>query len=340
MKSTPKKRATIVGMFILVGLLFLLAGILTIGNLHSTFSRKVAVSAVFDDVNGLQAGNNVWFSGVKIGTVKKLSFYGDSRVLVDMRLEEKSQQYIRKDARAKISTDGLIGNKIIVIYGGTQAAGAVEDGDALSIENQVSTEEMMGVLQENNRNLLKITNDFKVVSEKIASGQGSLGKLIQDESLYNSMNATMASLKRSSGNAEQLTAAVADYSAKLNKEGTLANELVSDTLLFSQIQASAQQLQQTMVIATAAADYLKSTTISMSKAAEQLNDKDSPAGVLLNDEQAATHLKGTLKNLESGSQKLDEDLRALQDNFLFRRYFKKQRKAAEKAAKQNDTIPN
>ena len=336
MKTTPKRRATIVGLFIFLGLIFLLAGILTIGNLHSTFSRKVAVTAVFDDVNGLQAGNNVWFSGVKIGTVKKLSFYGDSRVLVEMRLEEKSQQYIRKDAKAKISTDGLIGNKIIVIYGGTQASPQVEDGDALGIENQTSTEEMMNVLQENNRNLLKITTDFKNVSSKIASGEGSLGKLIQDESLYRSMDATMASLKRSSNHAEQLTAAVADYSSKLNKEGTLANELVTDTVLFSQIQASARQLQQTMVIATAAADYLKTTTISMSKAAENLNEKDSPAGLLLNDEQAAANLKGTLKNLESGSKKLDEDLRALQDNFLLRRYFKKKRKAEARG----DTMPN
>lgn len=337
MKTTPKKRATIVGLFIFLGLIFLLAGILTIGNLHSTFTKKVAVTAVFDDVNGLQAGNNVWFSGVKVGTVKKLSFYGNSQVLVEMRLEEKTQQYIRKDAKAKISTDGLIGNKIIVIYGGTPTAASVEDGDALGIEAQVSTEEMLDVLQENNKNLLQITTDFKAVSSKIASGQGSIGKLIQDESLYRSMDATMASLKRSSDNAEQLTKAVATYSSKLNKEGTLANELVTDTLLFSQIQASARQLQQTMVIATAAADYLKTTTANMSKATENLNQKDSPAGVLLNDEQAAAHLKGTLKNLESGSKKLDEDLRALQDNFLLRRYFKKKKKAEAKAA---DTIPN
>ena len=336
MQTTPKKRAVIVGLFIFLGILFLLGGILTIGNLHSTFSRKVEVTAVFDDVNGLQAGNNVWFSGVKIGTVKKLSFYGDSRVLVEMKLEEKTQQYIRKDAKAKISTDGLIGNKIIVIYGGTQAAGPVEDGDALGIENQVSTEEMMNVLQENNRNLLQITTDFKAVSSKIASGQGSLGKLIQDESLYKTMDATMASLQRSSVNAEKLTAAVADYGSKLNKEGTLANDLVTDTTVFSSVQASVKQLEQTMVLATAAADYLKSTTSNLNKATQNLDNKNTPVGMLLNDEQAAAHLKGTLKNLETGSKKLDEDLRAVQDNFLLRRYFKKKKKAEAKG----DTIPD
>jgi phospholipid/cholesterol/gamma-HCH transport system substrate-binding protein len=336
MQTTPKKRAVIVGSFIFLGLLFLLGGILTIGNLHSTFSRKVEITAIFDDVNGLQAGNNVWFSGVKIGTVKKLSFYGDSKVLVEMKLDEKLQPYIRKDAKAKISTDGLIGNKLIIIYGGTQSAAAVEDGDALGIEDQVSTEEMMDVLQENNRNLLQITTDFKAVSSKIASGQGSLGKLIQDESLYRSMDATMNSLQRSSVNAEKLTAAVADYGQKLNKEGTLANDLVTDTTVFSSVQASVRQLEKTMVIATAAADYLKTTTSNMSKATDKLGDKNTPVGVLLNDEQAAANLKGTLKNLESGSEKLDQDLRALQDNFLLRRYFKKKKKAEARG----DTLPN
>jgi len=46
-----------------------------IGNLHATFKKKMKVVAFFDDVGGLQTGNNVWFSGVKIGTVRKLHFY-------------------------------------------------------------------------------------------------------------------------------------------------------------------------------------------------------------------------------------------------------------------------
>jgi phospholipid/cholesterol/gamma-HCH transport system substrate-binding protein len=153
MNSEPNKRVIIVGLFIVLGLVFLIAGILAIGNLHSTFVKKIHVTAIFEDVNGLQAGNNVWFSGVKIGTVNKLSFYGKSQVRVIIKIDEKSQQYVRKDAKVKISTDGLIGNKIVVIYGGTSLASPVEDGDTLGIEASVSSEEMMTTLQENNRNL-------------------------------------------------------------------------------------------------------------------------------------------------------------------------------------------
>ena len=57
MKSEPNKRAIIVGLFIVLGLVFLLAGILAIGNLHSTFVRKIHLTAIFEDVNGLRAEN-------------------------------------------------------------------------------------------------------------------------------------------------------------------------------------------------------------------------------------------------------------------------------------------
>src|SRR5215217_4965975 len=98
MTTNSNRRAIIVGLFIFIGIIFLLAGILTIGNLHTTFTKKIVVTTIFDDVNGLQSGNNVWFSGVKIGTVNKMNFYGKSSVRVLMKIDEKAQQYIRKDA--------------------------------------------------------------------------------------------------------------------------------------------------------------------------------------------------------------------------------------------------
>lgn len=329
MISEPNKRAVTVGIFIVVGLVFLLSGILAVGNLHSTFVKKIEVTTVFDDVNGLQSGNNVWFSGVKIGTVKRLSFYGKSQVRVVLKIDEKAQQYIRKDAKAKISTDGLIGNKIIVIYGGTSLAQAVEDGDTLGIEKMISTDEMMSTLQQNNSNLLAITTDFKTISKKLVDGEGSLGKILKDESLYNSLGVTLASLERSSAHAEKLTASISDYGTKLNRKGALANDLVTDTTIFKDVQASVRQLKQLTIAAGEATDNLKSASNNVNIATSKLDNQNSPLGVLLYDEASAAHLKATLKNLEGGSQKLDEDLRAVQDNFLLRRYFKKKRKAEE-----------
>ena len=334
MQAKPNRRAIIVGLFIFIGMLVLLAGILTVGNLHSTFVKKIGVTVLFDNVNGLQAGNNIWFSGVKIGTVKKMSFFGESQVKVQLKIDEKAQQYIRRDAKVKIGTDGLIGNKIIVIYGGTPHSAQVEDGDTLGIERSVSSDEMMAVLQQNNQNLLAITADFKSISHKLASDEGSIGKLLKDESLYNSLGTTLASLQRSSANAEKLTASVSGFGEKLNRKGSLANDLVSDTTIFRNVQSASRQLKQLTASASESVEKLKAASASVGKATAQLDNPNTPLGVLLYDENSAAHLKSTLGSLDGGAQKLDENLRALQSNFLFRRYFKKKKKAEEAAAKQ------
>ena len=105
MNTSPNKRAITVGVFVVLGLVFLTAGVLVIGNIHQTFTRKLRVTSLFDDVNGLQKGSNIWFSGVKIGTVKQVDFFGVSQVKVIMNIDREAQPYIRKDAKVKISTE-------------------------------------------------------------------------------------------------------------------------------------------------------------------------------------------------------------------------------------------
>ena len=169
MKSSSYTRAVIVGIFIFIGIAIFILAVFTLGNQHKTFEKSIIVKAIFDDVNGLQKGNNVWFSGVKVGTIKKVILSGNERVEVGINIDEKSHQFIPKDAKVKVSTDGLIGNKIIVIYGGTLQAPKVENGNVLKVEKLPGTDEMFNTLAKNNDNLLQITNDFKMISKRIIS---------------------------------------------------------------------------------------------------------------------------------------------------------------------------
>ena len=238
MNESSNKRAVIVGIFIFLGLLFLIIGILSIGNLHETFKKKVRVVALFDDVSGLQTGNNIWFSGVKIGTVSNLQFYSQRKVKVEMKVENKALPYIHKDAFVKISTDGLIGNKILIIYGGSSRIPPVEDGDTLGVEKTFTSEDMINTLQENNKNFLSITNDFKAISNKLAHGDGTAGKLLNDNDVYSHIDAATLSLQNTSAKAQQLFTSLAQFSNGLNKKGTLANELTTDTVVFNSLKAS------------------------------------------------------------------------------------------------------
>jgi len=325
MKESPNRRAVIVGVFVFIGLIFLLAGILIVGNLRETFKRKMNVVSLFEDVAGLQKGNNIWLSGVKIGTVDNLNFYGKSQVEVRMSIDTKAQKYIPKDSKVKISNDGLIGNKILVIYGGTEESLVVQEGDTLGVEKTFTSEDVINTLQENNKNLLAITNDFKAISRKMASGEGTIGKLLNDSSLYENINAATKSLQTATKKAQQLIGSLETFSSNLNKKGTLANELTTDTVVFKSVKSSVLQLQQMADTATVFIANLK-------KAGKNPN---SAIGVLLHDEEAGALLKESLKNLESSSKKLDEDLEAAQHNFLLRGYFKKKAKNSESSLPEN-----
>src|SRR4051812_21102064 len=215
MKSTKNTRAFVVGIFIFIGIAIFVITVLTLGGQQKTFQKSITVRAVFDDINGLQKGNNIWFSGVKIGTVKKVSFYGNSQVEVDMNIDEASKQYIRKNAKARISSDGLIGNKIIVIYSGASKSPSVEDGDILGVEKAMNPDEMMSTLQANNQNLFAITTDVKGISKRIVEGKGTVGRLLTDETLVEDLHSTMLRLRQASANAERLSASVATFAARL-----------------------------------------------------------------------------------------------------------------------------
>src|SRR3954467_6320934 len=170
MKATKNSRPVIVGIFILLGIAILVVAVFTLGGQKKTFVKGYTVNAVFDDVNGLQPGNNVWLSGVKIGTIRRISFYNNTRVLVSMNLDKSIAPHIHRDAFAKIGSESFIGNKIVVIYGGTPNAPEVPENGFLTVEKALSTDSMLATLQSNNQNLLAITKSFKSISRKIDSG--------------------------------------------------------------------------------------------------------------------------------------------------------------------------
>src|SRR5690606_29185051 len=177
MSASENKRSVIVGLFVLIGIIILVAGILVLAGQQNRFSKTVTVTTVFDDVSGLKPGNNVWFSGVKIGTIKDIRFKNLQEVEIVMVIEEKSRGYIRKDAVAKIGSESFIGNKLIVIEGGSSEVPPIENGDVLTAAADEGLDAMMATLQTNNKNLVEITQNFGEISARIARGDGTLGSL-------------------------------------------------------------------------------------------------------------------------------------------------------------------
>ncbi len=324
MKVADNRLKVIVGVFILLGLVIFVLGVFTLGSQKKTFIKSISLNVVFNDVGGLKEGGNIWYAGVKVGTIKKIRFYGSSQVLVTISVEQDAQKYIHKDATASISSDGLIGNKIIVIAAGSLKAPVIEDGDRLSVKTSLSTDEIMKTFQVNNRNLVDITSDFKILASNLVDGKGTAGALLSDQQLASNFKLIVENLKNTSVATSQLAADLNAFAKTINREDGLANKMFTDTLLFAKLQASADELQK----ASKSASLL---TENLSKASSKLNQTDNAAGLLLNDQQSADQMREIMKNLESSSTNLNENLKALQSNFLFRGYFRK--KAKEEAEK-------
>jgi len=165
----------------------------------------------------------------------------------------------------------------------------------------------------------------------LSNGEGSVGKLLKDETLVNSLQAAVNHLNRASVNAQQLTSDISKYAAALRSEGSLTNDLVTDTVIFSRLRTTMIQLQTATASANEITDNIRTASGNIKDVSNNLNSSKSPVGVLLNDQEAGQDLKTTLANLESGTKKLDENLEAMQHNFLLKGFFKKKKKEEDKA---------
>jgi phospholipid/cholesterol/gamma-HCH transport system substrate-binding protein len=321
------KLSFIVGLFITIGILIFVVLVFVLGGQHSTFQKKIDVIALFDDIGGLKSGDNIWLSGVKVGIVKSIQFSNDKEVLVDLSVIKNVQNFIHKDSKVKIGSDGLMGNRIVVIYGGSKSSPIISNKDQLYADRATDSKDMLAILSESNKNILGITKNLKEISKTVLNGEGTLGVLLKDPEIpkiiKNSLFALRGSLlhfKALSIKGEQATESLVDFSAKLNQEGGLANSIATDTVVFQDIRRSVSQLQSTMKNLNVVSENTKKATASF-------EDTNTTTGLVLKDPKTASHLKNIISNLDSASQKLDEDLEALQHNFLFNGYFKRKAKA-------------
>jgi phospholipid/cholesterol/gamma-HCH transport system substrate-binding protein len=319
MIGTKNKKAVVVGIFSIIGVLIFMAAVLTLGGQRKVFVKTITIRAYFDEISGLQEGNNIWYEGVNIGTVQKISLSANAKVEITLHIEKAAADYIHKDVQAKIGSDGLIGNRIVVLSGGDLVAPVLRDGDIIKTEKFHSTDELLATLQKNNLNLLEITSNFKTVSKRLANAEGTLGKLVSNDSLLRKFQSVASIVQLASENTRRLTSHLENYSAKLQTKGSLANDLVTDTIVFASIRSTLEQLQ-------AVAGRLGAVTSDIKTASQSLNDTSYPIGNLLHGRETNEDVKLTLKSLKSASEKLDKDLEALQHNFLLRGFFRKQKK--------------
>ena len=327
MKKTSKEKLKL-GLFMVIGLLLFVLAIYLIGANQNMFGKKVSISANFNNVNGLLLGNNVRYSGINVGTVKAIKMVNDSTINVTMNIEEKMLKHIKKDAIATIGTDGLVGNMIVNIIPGKGNVPIVASGDEIQSYTKIGTDDMLNTLSVTNENAALLTAKLLKVADALADSKGTFGMLIKDTIMSSNLKLTVNQLRITSTEASKAMKELNAIISSIN-----FNESVAGTLLNDSIQAT--KVQHIITNLDESSKDIKIVITNLSETITNIKDGDGALNYLSNDAELVKNIEQTMKSINEGTAKFNENMEALKHNFLTRGYFKKLERQEKREAKKN-----
>jgi phospholipid/cholesterol/gamma-HCH transport system substrate-binding protein len=274
------------GIVVTIALVILLITVLFTGILTSIFEPKSVIFAKFTNVEGLRPGAIVWLYGLEKGYVNTISI-SDHGALVRMAINKSTLKILRSDASATIQTMGIMGDKFVEIGPGTSETPCSER-DTIKGINVRGFDELITSSTFTMAQLENIAKHLTNLIQAIGNENGSVGKLINDSTLYNNLNNATFSIKNI---AERFQYA----------KGTL-NRLVNDTLFYANLNSAATSI-----------DKLSSDIGNLVGKIDTGVNNGSLAGALLSDTDLVDSLRQTISSYHSTAKsisKLIEDIKA------------------------------
>jgi phospholipid/cholesterol/gamma-HCH transport system substrate-binding protein len=296
------------GIFIAVGIAIFVTAIFIIGKQKNLFNPVFKITTNFYNVSGLQVGNNIRFSGINVGIVDNIKIINDSTVQVDMVVRKDVQQFIKADSYASIGSEGIIGDRIIIITQGNTNTPLAKDGQHILSKEPIETDDILKSLKTSAENAEVITLQLAQIMLNINSGQGMLGRLIQDSTIAQNVDLTIENFRKSS---EGL-----DKTIEITKENVFA---------------FMESLKKTAAKTEVASDQLGEIMM-------KINKGEGAIGMLVRDTAIVNNIDETIINLKESSKGLNENMEALKHNFLFRGYYRRKAREEEKMRMETDTV--
>lgn len=174
------------GIFIFFGSVLLVIGIFMLGNKDQLFVSTFNIKAYFKNTEGLRNGASVRFGGIDVGAVKDIKIMPDTSGLVEvsMRIKSEIRRFIKKDSRASIETEGLVGNKVVLITMGSDRADIISDGGTILSKEPLSFADIIDETQGILSYTKEMTKNLSEIIARVNSGEGTIGKIMNDEELY------------------------------------------------------------------------------------------------------------------------------------------------------------
>jgi len=307
------------GAFVLGGLLFLVLLLYMIGKNRDLFGKTYVLKARFENIQGLVSGNNIRFSGIRAGTVKRVKILNDTVIEVTMLIETKMKDIIRKNAIVSIGTDGLVGNKVVNIMPSRQPAPLAVEGDYLISKKAVDTEDMLQTLYKTNNDVAVIASELKSTVQRI-NNSSALWEILNDKSLPQDLRMAVANIRSATGRAgnmvDNFNSIITDVK---NGKGSVGS-LLTDT-------SFAQNLNEAVVKIRSVGENADKLAAEISQVVaginQDLNKGSGTANALLKDSLMVVKLNASLDNIQKGTDGFNQNMEALKHNILFRGYFKK-----------------
>lgn len=177
----------------MIGFLLLVLIIFLIGHQQKLFGNTFSVYANFKNIAGTKEGNYVRFAGINIGTVTEINLVNDSTVQLLLSLDKSVQSHIKSDATATIGSDGLMGDKLIILHPGSagNSLPAIKEGETLASSDPVEVDKIMNNLARISGNAESITAGLSTIVTKINNGQGSIGRMLNDDKMARKLEGTL-----------------------------------------------------------------------------------------------------------------------------------------------------
>ena len=314
------------GLLVLAGLFLLILTLYGIGRNQNLFGSNFQLKARFSNISGLMTGNNIRFSGIQVGTVKRIDILNDTTIEVTMLIDKKVQPFIHANAEASIGTEGLMGNKIINITPAPASAPGAAEGTMLPTKKVVNTDEMLQVLARTNNNVADITEDLKNTVRRIRSSEG-LWAILNDSTLGYHLRASLKKIDQATENTRRFTGDIREVMAGVREGKGSIGRLVADTGLYQDLQQAVANIDRAGKGAEALMAHLDEVAL---KIREDVANGKGAANALLRDSLIVEKLNASLDNIRMGTDGFNQNMEALKHNFLFRGYFRKLEKQKKK----------
>jgi len=225
-----------VGILVVTSFVLLAVAIFYIGGDSGFFTPKYKINVFFNSANGLHAGAVVLLDGFAIGNVSKITLESQApperSVQVTLDLNKKYRELIRTDSMATIGTVGVLGDQQVELKRGSPDKPTLEDGGTIQGTDAGDIKKIITGTNDVVANLGVMTNQMTDLLQKINQGKGTLGKILNDTSIYDKLDATAA----------EATILVRDARTG---NGTIGR-LMSDDELYRTVKTSIDRLDSTM----------------------------------------------------------------------------------------------